>query len=365
MTIVTAAGEIRITVSALPSATQVLQETTLNHLKTQPGRRAVTKTISMALCSAMFAMVAADTWAQTATYPDKPIKWVVPVPAGGGMDAVTRIVSAGMATALNQPIVVDNRAGAAGTIGTGYVVQAAPDGYTLGTVDNSLFATAHLVFSKLAFAGPKDLKLVATLVRIPLVLAVPGDSPNKNFQDFIQSSKANPGKISYGSPGLGSPLHVGMELLQTRTGTKMLHVPYRGMGSILTDLSTGTIGAALVDFGSARSFAESGRIKILAVATEKRLSQLPAVPTLDELEIKNVPISLWFAIAVPAGTPEAAVTRLAHAAQLSLESPEAKSKFETIGAQVFLKTGSELAAFSRDQVAFWESIVKPMAIKLD
>lgn len=337
----------------------------MNHSKTQPDRRAVTKTILSALCSAMLGMVAVDTKAQTTTYPDKPIKWVVPVSAGGGMDAVTRIVSAGMATSLNQPIIVDNRAGAAGTIGTGYVAQSAPDGYTVLTIDSSNFATAHLVFSKLTYAAPKDLKLVATLVRLPLVLAVPGDSPSKNFQDFIQSSKANPGKISYGSAGVGSPLHVGMELLQTRTGTKMQHVPYRGMGNILTDLSTGTIGAALVDFGSARSFAESGRIKILAVATEKRLPQLPAVPTLDELEVKNLPISLWFALAVPAGTPEAAVTRLAHAAQLSLESPEARSKFETIGAQVFLKTGSEVTAFSREQVAFWESIVKPMAIKLD
>jgi len=349
----------------VPFDPQILQETTLTHSKTQPGRRAVTKTVLTTLCSAMLAMVAADTWAQTATYPDKPIKWVVPVPAGGGMDAVTRIVSAGMATALNQPIVVDNRSGAVGTIGAGYVAQSAPDGYTVLTIDNSLFATAHLVFSKLAYSAPKDLKLVATLVRIPLVLAVPGDSPSKNFQEFIQSAKANPGKISYGSPGVGSPLHVGMELLQTRTGTKMLHVPYRGMSNILTDLSTGTIGTALVDLGSARSFAESGRIKILAVATEKRLSQLPAVPTLDELEVKNVPISLWFALAVPAGTPEAAVTRLAHAAQLSLESPEAKSKFETIGAQVFLKTGSEVTAFGREQAAFWESVVKPMAIKLD
>jgi tripartite-type tricarboxylate transporter receptor subunit TctC len=303
--------------------------------------------------------------AQTAIYPDKPIRWVVPVPAGGGMDAVTRIVSAGMATTLKQTIIVDNRTGAAGTIATGYVAQSAPDGYTVLTIDNSLFATAHLVFSKLTYVAPKDLKLVATLARIPLVLAVPGDSPIKNFQDFIQSTKANPGKISYGSPGIGSPLHVGMELLQTRTGTKMQHVPYRGMSSILTDLSTGTIGAALVDFGSAKSFAASGRIKILAVATEKRLSHLPDVPTLDELEVKNVPISLWFALAVPASTPEAVVTRLAQAAQLSLESPEAKSKLETIGAQAFLKTGSEVTAFSREQVAFWESIVKPMAIKLD
>ncbi|CAN7724589.1 tripartite tricarboxylate transporter substrate binding protein [Variovorax sp. LjRoot84] len=337
----------------------------MNHPNTQPGRRAVTKTILSTLCSPILAMAAAETWAQTTTYPDKPIKWVVPVSAGGGMDAVTRIVSAGMATALKQPIVVDNRTGAAGTIGTGYVAQSAPDGYTVLTIDNSNFTTAHLVFSKLAYAAPKDLKLVATLVRLPLVLAVPGDSPSKSFQDFIQSAKADPGKISYGSPGVGSPLHVGMELLQTRTGTKMQHVPYRGMGNILTDLSTGTIGAALVDFGSARSFAASGRIKILAVATEKRLAQLPDVPTLDELEVKNVPISLWFALAVPAGTPEAAVTRLAHAAQSALESPDAKSKFETIGAQVFLKTGSEVTAFGREQVAFWESIVKPMAIKLD
>ncbi|MGJ7602745.1 Bug family tripartite tricarboxylate transporter substrate binding protein [Variovorax sp. LT1R20] len=337
----------------------------LNNSKAQPGRRAVARTILTVLSSAILVAIGADALAQTNTYPDRPIKWVVPVPAGGGMDAVTRIVSAGMATVLNQPMVVDNRAGAAGTIGTGYVAQSAPDGYTVLTIDNSLFTTAHLIFSKLPYAAPKDLKLVATLVRIPLVLAVPGDSPSKNFQEFIQSSKDNPGKISYGTPGVGSPLHVGMELLQSRTSTKMQHVPYRGMSTILTDLSTGTIGAALVDFGSARSFAASGRIKILAVATEKRMSQLPLVPTLEELEVKNVPISLWFALAVPVNTPEGAVTRLAQAAQISLESPEAKSKLETIGAQAFLKTGPEAATFSREQVAFWEAIVKPMAIKLD
>ena len=129
----------------------------MNHSKTQPGRRAVTKTLVPHRASAILATIAADTWAQTAAYPDKPIKWVVPVPAGGGMDAVTRIVSEGMATALNQPIVVDNRAGAAGTIGTGYVAQSAADGYTVLTIDNSLFTTAHLIFSKLPYAAPKDL----------------------------------------------------------------------------------------------------------------------------------------------------------------------------------------------------------------
>ena len=193
----------------------------------------------------------------------------------------------------------------------------------------------------------------------------PGDSPSRTFQDFVQSSKASAGKASYGSPGVGSPLHVGMELLQARTGAKMQHVPYRGMGNILTDLSTGTIGAALVDYGSARSFAETGRIRILAVATEKRLPQLPAVPTLDELEVRHLPISLWFALAVPAGTPDAVVTRLAQAAQSALDTPEVKSMFDTIGAQVFLKTGAEVTTFGREQAAFWESVVKPMGIKLD
>ena len=214
----------------MPFDPQILQETTLNHSKTQTGRRAVTKTlidrtVLSHSCDGCSRHMGADR-----AYPDKPIKWVVPVPAGGGMDAVTRIVSAGMATALNQPIVVDNRAGAAGTIGTG--LRRPVRAGRLHRLDDrqlDLHDRASGFQQAAPMPAPKDLKLVATLVRIPLVLAVPGDSPSKTFQDFIQSSKANPGKISYGSPGVGSPLHVGMELLQTRTGTKMLHVPYRGM----------------------------------------------------------------------------------------------------------------------------------------
>ena len=336
----------------------------MNHSKTQPGRRAVTKTLLTALCSSILAMVAADTWAQTATYPDKPIKWVVPVPAGGGMDAVTRIVSAGMATALNQPIVVDNRSGAVGTIGTGYVAQSAPDGYTVLTIDNSLFATAHLVFSKLAIRTQRP----ETRRHARAHSARTGGAwrqPKQELPGFHPVREGEPRKD------------------QLRFPWRRI-APARGNGTAADADGHEDAARALsrneqhpdgpVDWNNR---GRVGRPRLREILRRVRTDQdprsrhgeaavpLPAVPTLDELEVKNVPISLWFALAVPAATPEAAVTRLAHAAQLSLESPEAKSKFETIGAQVFLKTGSEVTAFGREQAAFWESVVKPMAIKLD
>jgi len=156
-----------------------------------------------------------------------------------------------------------------------------------------------------------------------------------------------------------------MELLQQRTNLKFQHVPYRAMTGVLTDLSTGEIDAALVDFGSARPFIDSGKIRILAVATEQRLPLAPNSPTFDELGVKNLPISLWHSVAVPAKTPDAIVEKLAQAIQEAMLSPAVKSQMDSSGAQMFFKSGKVAADYWRDQVAFWEPIVKPMNIKLD
>lgn len=333
-------------------------------MKTQLSFRRKTYMLLLAGATAYVALFPLVAKSQL-SYPDKPIKWVVPFPAGGGLDAISRVVAQETAPRLKQPILVDNRTGAGGTIGTAFVAQSSPDGYTIMSIDNGSFTTAQHFYTLIPYSPPRDLRVVATLVRLPVVLVTGVNHVAKTYAEFDAFARSRPGKINYGSVGAGNPLMVGMELLQQRTNLKFQHVPYRAMTGVLTDLSTGEIDAALVDFGSARPFIDSGKIRILAVATEQRLPLAPNAPTFDELGVKNLPISLWHSVAVPAKTPDAIVEKLAQAIQEAMLSPAVKSQMDSSGAQMFFKSGKVAADYWRDQVAFWEPIVKPMNIKLD
>ena len=303
--------------------------------------------------------------AQSPAYPDKPVRWVVPFPAGGGLDSVSRVVAAEMAALLGQPVVVDNRVGAGGTIGAASVASSPADGYTLMSLDSGSYTTSHLFYTKLNYNAVRDFKLVGTMVRLPVVLAVPANSPLKTYQDFVAFAKANPGKGNYASPGLGTPQHTGMELLQSRTGLKLQHIPYKAMSAILTDLSTGQVDVAFSDYGSAKSFLDGGRIRLLAVATERRLPVQPNVPTFDELGVKSLPVSMWHSFVVPGKTPDAVVERLSTVLNTALQSPKMKAQVDASSSQVFFKNGREGAAYVNEQAAMWAPIVKGLNIQLD
>jgi tripartite-type tricarboxylate transporter receptor subunit TctC len=304
--------------------------------------------------------------AQTAEkYPQRPIKWLVPYPVGGGLDAVTRMYSNELASHMDQPVIVDNRVGASGTIGIAAAVKAPADGHNLLSIDNNAYTTHSLVFRNLTYNAPRDLQIVATLARVPVVLAVTADHPAKTYQQFIDSALADPGRVVYASPGIATPQHIGMELLQSRTGARMLHVPFKGAAAMLTDLAGGRANVALSDYGSIKPFYDAGKVRILAVATENRLPVLPNVPTFDEVGLRNFPISIWHAVAVPTGTPQSAIDALRARLEEASRSQSVRDQLAAISAESFFQSGAKVSEFARSQVEFWQGIVRPLNIRLD
>ena len=313
---------------------------------------------------AMVAMAAAN--AQTSdVYPSRLIKWVVAYPAGGGLDVMTRVITGDMAKRLKQPIVVDNRAGAGGTIGAGQVAKSPADGYTLMTIDMGGYTSVHHLYSNLTYVPPKDLQVVATWASLPFMLAVNANLPVKNYQEFIAYAKANPTKLNYGSSGVGNPLHISMELLQARTGAKLTHVPYKAMVNMVGDLASGEVQAAIGDYGSFKPFVQTGKVRLLAVAADSRLPHIPDVPTFTELGVKDLPISVWLAVAAPKGTPQTVVDKIASTLAETMQTAEVKERFATFGVAPMFMSGKQAADFVQAQDKFWEGVVKPMNIKLD
>lgn len=320
-----------------------------------------------ALAAAVFAASPAQhAHAQTTdNYPQQPVTWVVPFAVGGGLDAVTRVYANDLASRGGQPVVVENRVGASGIIGIGLGVKAPADGYHLLSIDGSAYTTHHVLYKNLPFNPQRDLRIVATLARVPVVLAVGASNPAKTYKQVMDNALAKPGKVTYASPGLGSPQHIGMELLQTRTGARMLHVPYKGAAAMLTDLAGGEVDVALSDYGSLKPFLEAGKVRVLAVATENRLSVLPEVPTFSEVGLKDFPIAIWHAVAVPARTPQRTVDALAARLEEGSRSQKVNDLLTAISAENFFQSGPAVTDFARKQAEFWEGIVRPLNIRLD
>lgn len=324
------------------------------------------RTAAALLCTLALGPLAAAAQAPAAdAWPARPIKWVAPYPAGGGLDAVTRMYANEIGPKLGQPLVVDNRTGAGGTIGAAYVAKSAPDGYTLMTIDSNSYATANLLYRNLPYDSHKDIQLVSTLVRLPIVLAVTPSHPAKDLQQLLALMKSRPGKVAFATPGVGSPQHAGMELFQLRTGTQVMHVPYKSMPNLLTDLSSGQVEVALSDYGSIKPFVDGGKVRVLASATEARLPMLPDVPTFDEAGVRDYPMAIWHSLAVPAGTPPAVVARLAALVEEAGRSPQIRSQLAVIGAEPITRSGQAAADFGNGQVAMWEAVLKPLNLQLD
>ena len=261
---------------------------------------------SIAAVAALFAAASANAQSD---YPNKPVKVVVTVPAGGGVDTVTRLVTERMRNVLGQPFVVENKGGAGGNIAADSVFQSPPDGYTLMASQPAPITTNVVLYKNLSF-DPTAFEPVAIMSSAPNVLLVKGDFPAKTAQEFMAYVKANPGKLNYASQGPGTTSHLTAELFNKMTGAKLQHVPYKGTGPALNDLVAGHVDLIFMQYEAAIKLHEGGRARILAVTTEKRIPALPDIPTMGEVGLKDFISDTWNAISAPPKTPAAIITKL-------------------------------------------------------
>src|SRR5476651_1375844 len=294
-------------------------------------------------------------------FPNRPIRIVVCVPAGGGVDTVTRIVADGLQKRLGQPVIVENRAGAAGNIGAEVVFTSTPDGYTLLASQPAALTINPLLYKQLNF-DPAKFEAVAIMTSIANVLLVRPDFPAKTAQEFIAYAKANPGKINYASQGIGTTSHLTAALFETVTGTKLVHVPYKGTAPALNDIIAGHVDMIFMELASAIKLHEAGRARILAVATTKRIDTLPDIPTLAEAGVKDFESGTWNAIAAPPKTPPAIVAKLNKAINDVLHSPEAQAHFAAINLHAAGGSAAEAAAFIRRETQVWGEVIKTAGV---
>jgi tripartite-type tricarboxylate transporter receptor subunit TctC len=299
--------------------------------------------------------------AQSAPYPSQPIKLVVPYPAGGATDTLARTVGQKLSEAWNQPVVVDNKVGAAGTIGNGLVAKAPADGYTVLIGITALIQQQSLM-DKLTYDPLKDFAAVTLIARSPSMFAVPNDSPAKTLKEFIALAKANPGKYSYGTYGAGTSAHIQGSLLNMQAGLDLTHVPFNGAAPLVTNLVGGQLPSAFIDSASARPHLKS--IRPLAVTGTQRMQGLPDVPTFKELGYHSFDPYGWFGVFVPAATPQPIVQKLSDEINKILRMPDVTAKIEALGLQVAGGKPDEVQKVLHTDAAIYAKIIKEANIKL-
>ena len=315
------------------------------------------RTFLASICAAALCVSAASAQNGAADYPNRPIKIIVCVPAGGGVDTVTRIVANGLQEKLGQPVVVENRAGAAGNIGAEAVFTSEPDGYTLLAAQPSPLTVNPLLYKTMNF-DPTKFEPVAIMTTVANVLLVRPDFPAKTAQEFIAYAKANPGKINYASQGIGTTSHLTAALFEKVTGTKMVHVPFKGTAPALNALIGGHVDMIFMELASALKLHEAGKARILAVATAKRIANLPDIPTLKEAGVKDFESGTWNAIAAPPKTPAAIVAKLNTAIDAVLKSPDVQAKFAKINLHAAGGTPAQAKAFIAKETQVWGEVIK-------
>ena len=314
---------------------------------------------SRRLLLALAALTLSTTAFSQAGYPDKPIRLIVPFPPGGGTDLISRVISDKLSTTLGWKIVVENKAGAGGTLGLDAAAKARPDGYTMVMAQTSNMSIAPSLMSGLPYDPIKDLKPVTLVSEVPLAIAVGADSPLKSFADLVKAAKADPGKVLFASPGNGTVAHLAGEYLQKAVGIKYKHVPYKGMAQALPDVISGRATFYVASVESVSGPVKAGQLRPIAVTSAKRLSEWPHVPTVAESGFPGFEAVTWFGIAVPAGVPPAIVNRLNAEIVKVLQAPDVKQRLDGD-----VKTGPEaFAAAVKADHDKWAEVIKDAGIK--
>jgi tripartite-type tricarboxylate transporter receptor subunit TctC len=290
-------------------------------------------------------------------YPSRPIRFIVPFPPGGGNDIVGRIVAVKLAEGLGQQVVVDNRGGAGGTLGTDMTAKAPADGYTL-LVNNISLAVNHTLFKKLPYDTLRDLAPVALIGRQANIVVVHPGVPAKSIRDLIELARAKPAEINYGSGGVGTASHLATEMLKLMAKVDLVHIPYKGLGPALTDLIGGRVQVIISTMASALPHIKSGKLRTLAVTTAQRSSFFPEVPTMNEGGVKGYEFSTWYGLLVPARTPKAIVDRLNAEVRKALTSSLVAEQFLAQGLEPAASSPHEFGAYLQSEVAKWAQVVK-------
>jgi tripartite-type tricarboxylate transporter receptor subunit TctC len=302
--------------------------------------------------------------AHAQSWPTKPIKLIVPYPPGGGTDVIARIVQEPLAKELGQQVIIDNRGGAGGSIGSALAAQSPSDGYTvLFTLSSHTINPA--IYSKLPFDTEKDFSSVVTVASLPQILVANPNFPAKTVKEVIEMAKAKPGSISYASVGNGSPGHLAGAMMASDAGVDMTHIPYRGGGPAVTDVMAGQVPLLWVSIPAAAQFVKAGKLRALAVSTVKRSAVFPDVPTMVESGFKGFEVDSWYAMFVPAKTPQAIIDRINKAAVNVLAQPDVKEKLLGQGAEAVGDSPAQLSGVVKKEIAKWKQVVKSANIKVD
>jgi tripartite-type tricarboxylate transporter receptor subunit TctC len=333
---------------------------TKNTIKSMVNRRQVLQAaVAATTCIAAPAVLAQSTW------PSKPIRFVVPFAPGGTSEVVARSVAVELTKQLGVSVYVENKPGGAGVVAMQDVAKSAPDGHTLILTHVGTLAVNPYMLESQPYDVNKDFAPVTLLAKVPNVFVIHPDVPANNFKEFIAYAKANPGKLNYGSAGNASAGHLAMEYLKLVTGVFITHIPYRGTGPQLTDLLAGRTQASSAGMPALGAHIRAGKLRAIAVGTQKRITAMPDVPTVAEMGFPNFETSQWYGIHVPAGTPPEIIKRLQEESQKALASSGVTARFATDNAVAGGYPSTEYAKFIAGEQRIWKDIVKRAQIKAD
>ncbi|MBU3617077.1 tripartite tricarboxylate transporter substrate binding protein [Polynucleobacter sp. JS-Polo-80-F4] len=332
-------------------------------------RQHIIKGLGLLLCSSLISapLLAQTNAAAIKSYPDKPIKLVIPYPPGGATDVIGRIMAQELSKSLNQQVIPDNRAGDSGNIGADMVAKSPADGYTLlmGAL-TSHSINANLDKDKIRYNLEKDFTPVDVVGVVPLVFVVNPSVPVKNMKEFIAYAKANPGKLTFASSGAGAPQRLAMEMFRYQLGLDLLHVPYKGSGPAMTDLVGGQVLTMSETVPAALQFIQSGQLRPLAVTTAKRISQLPDVPTVTEATgLPNFDVVSMFGILAPAGTPKPIIDKLSADIKIILQRPDVQERMLAAGVYVNYLSPADSSKRITREMNMWSKVIKDANIKPD
>ncbi|MDO9708056.1 Bug family tripartite tricarboxylate transporter substrate binding protein [Paracraurococcus lichenis] len=317
------------------------------------------------LLAAGLAALAAPALAQARWQPERPVRWIVAYPAGGGSDMLARLIGAELAKGLGQPVVIENRPGAGATLGADAAAKAAPDGHTLFSGDSGAMMNNIALFRRLPYDPVKDFRGVGLFADFPLVVAVPAASRHRSIAAYIAAARAAPGAIACGTPGIGSPHHMAVERFQKEAAIQLNLIPYRGGAPGVNDLLAGTLESMMVDIASAGGAIKGGQVRALATTMTERWRTLPDVPTLREAGLADYRAPVWMGLVVPAATPEPVVQRLGEALAQVMATPAIRNRMIEIGVEPLSSTPAEFDALMAKDRTYWVPLIRELGITLE